>query len=1039
MSRKITLLLKLNSIERKILRISILLLFSLPLQFGYSQTTDTQEIRTLESGKPIEREITGGQKNNFQINFAANQYAKLIVEQRGIDVVVRLLDANGKVVVEYDAEPRSKGEEVVELTAKTAGNYKLTIEPRQKSALTGRYEIRIVELRNATEKDFAIDETRKLIFAANSFWRAGKYDEALPFAEQALAIRVKELGAEHLDVSQALFVLANIYSDKGDYDKAGSFYQRALEIREKILGKDHLAVSAILNNFGLLYKDKGDYVKAESLLLRVLEIREKTLEPNHLLIASVLNNLAIIYRARGNIEKAAMYYQRVLEIREKALGPESPEVATTLNNIANLYTDVARAEPLYLRALAIREKTLGPEHPDVAQTLYNLAVLYSFAGKFDKAEPLAQRALSIMEKSLGAEHPITSLPLNLLAGIYKNTGNFAKAELLYQRSIAIKEKTQGQYHPYLGGALTNLANLYAVKGEIDKAVSTQARANSIFEYNIALNLAVGSEREKLNYLKTILDIENQTLSLNFLSAANSPAAASLGVTTVLQRKGRVLDAMSDSLGALRRRFNKQDQALLDNLNETTTQLVGFILQGRQEISADEYEKKIKALETKRESLENQISRQSAGFYEQTKPITLKAVQEIIPKNAALIEFSVYDPISPKEFEFGAVRLLEPEARKNARYAVYVIHSQGEAWGKDIGNVKEIDKLIDAFRQALRDPKRQDAQKLARAVDEKVMQPVRAVLGDSTQLLVSPGGDLNLIPFEALVDEQSRFLIENYSFTYLTSGRDLLRMQVKRESKSQPLVIANPAFGAANQTTGTTTRNRKRQNITAARNLSDTYFAPLAGTAQEARSIQALFPDSTFLTGAQATESALKQTIAPRILHIATHGFFLQDTEANDSKATTNGNNTNLKIENPLLRSGLALAGANQRGGTGGEDGILTALEASGLNLWGTKLVVLSACDTGLGEVKIGEGVYGFRRAFVLAGTESLVMSLWSVSDYVTRELMTNYYKNLKQGMGRGASLRQVQLEMLKKPNRQHPFYWASFIQSGEWANLEGKR
>ena len=181
-----------------------------------------------------------------------------------------------------------------------------------------------------------------------------------------------------------------------------------------------------------------------------------------------------------------------------------------------------------------------------------------------------------------------------------------------------------------------------------------------------------------------------------------------------------------------------------------------------------------------------------------------------------------------------------------------------------------------------------------------------------------------------------------------------------------------------------------------------------------------------MTGAQATETALKKTNAPQILHLATHGFFLENKAVNT------------KIGNPLLRSGLALAGANRRKGEK-DDGILTALEASGLNLWGTKLVVLSACDTGLGEVRNGEGVYGLRRAFVLAGTESLVMSLWSVSDYVTRELMTNYYKNLKQAAGRGAALRQVKLEMLKKPNRQHPFYWAGFIQSGEWANLEGKK
>jgi CHAT domain-containing protein len=191
-------------------------------------------------------------------------------------------------------------------------------------------------------------------------------------------------------------------------------------------------------------------------------------------------------------------------------------------------------------------------------------------------------------------------------------------------------------------------------------------------------------------------------------------------------------------------------------------------------------------------------------------------------------------------------------------------------------------------------------------------------------------------------------------------------------------------------------------------------------------------------GAQATESALKQAAAPQILHIATHGFFLEETAGGNLPDAVRGLKNRGKFENPLLRSGLALAGANSRRDTG-NDGILTALEASNLNLWGTSLVVLSACDTGLGEIRNGEGVYGLRRAFVLAGAESLLMSLWSVSDLVTRELMTNYYKNLKQGMGRGASLREVQLAMLRRPEREHPFYWASFIQSGNWSNLDGRR
>jgi CHAT domain-containing protein len=232
------------------------------------------------------------------------------------------------------------------------------------------------------------------------------------------------------------------------------------------------------------------------------------------------------------------------------------------------------------------------------------------------------------------------------------------------------------------------------------------------------------------------------------------------------------------------------------------------------------------------------------------------------------------------------------------------------------------------------------------------------------------------------------------------------------------------------------------------NLAQIYFPPLKGAADEARALKAILPQATVLTGGQATEAALKQLHSPSVLHVATHGFFLRDQElklvgARDIGAATvrSGAFPNRPVENPLLRSGLALAGVNQRLGRADQedDGVLTALEAAGLDLWGTKLVVLSACDTGVGEVKNGEGVFGLRRALSLAGSETQVMSLWPVSDRGARDLMIEYYKALERGEGRGDGLRRVQLEMLKRKGRRHPFYWASFIQSGEWANLEGQR
>ncbi len=993
MFRKFSHLSFLNQFSRMIFRLSLLVFFL--SQIVFSQTK-------IEQGKPLERELSGGQKEAFEIALDDSQYVKFVVAQRGIDVAIRFLDVDGNIAIEYDYDPRIKGEETVEFVSKTAGNYKLTIESRQKNAPKGRFEIRVIELKNATEKDFRLDEARLKITLATQLWRAGKYSDALPLAERALEIRQKETGAENFDVSQALTVIANIYSEMAEFEKSAIFYRRAMEMREKIVGKNDITLTPILNNFGLLYKEKGDYATAETLFLRTLAIREKELDANHLLIAGILNNLGIIYKEKGNIEKSAEFYGRALAIREKALGAESADVATTLNNIANLYTDVSKAEPLYLRALAIREKVLGPEHQDVSQTLYNMATLYAQAGDFAKAESFCRRSLAITENNYGHAAVFTSYPVNLLAIIYKNTGDYAKAVPLYLRAIAIKEKLQGAFHPHLGGVFINLANLYAAQGETEKAVKAQTRANEILEFNTSLNLATGSEKEKSEFLQTLSGMENLTLTLNFNLGANFAPAANLAATTILQRKGRVLDSMSDSLGALRRRSNPNDLILLDNLSNANTELVGFVLNKPEDLSLDEYQKQLKTLEANRENLESEISRRSAGFFEQSKPVTVRDVQNLIPPDSALIEFAVYRAIPSKHTEFSFDKLSDTKLIGQPRYALFVAMREGNVQWNDLGETEEIDKAIEAFRAALRDPKRTDVQKPARVVGDKIFAPIKAFLGNSTRLLISPDGALNLIPFEALQDENSKYLVEKYSITYLTSGRDLLRMQIERESKSGMLLMANPLFGAAS---------------------ADKFFAPLAGTFQEAQTIQKSFPTATLLTGKQATETALKQTAAPKILHIATHGFFLEN---------------NPKTQNPLVRAGLAFAGANERTSET-DDGILTALEASGLNLWGTKLVVLSACDTGLGEVRIGEGVYGLRRAFVLAGTESLVMSLWSVSDYATRELMTNYYKNLKSGAGRGEALRQVQLEMLKKPNRQHPFYWASFIQSGEWANLEGKR
>jgi CHAT domain-containing protein/Tfp pilus assembly protein PilF len=1051
--------------------------------------TQNAEVTRLSPGESLSREISKGQKQSYQIDLTEGQFADVEIGSTNLSSHVTVFDGRGEAVAEYNVNQQAQAHQAIEIVAEATGSFGLTIESKAKDSVAQTYTIHLVLPRPASNEELWTFQARRLHLKASALIESAKFDEAQALEEQALVLREKALGPESAAVANALHQLGIIYYQKGDYPKAEAAFLRAIKIRETtsglvsndvfellsnlgglyndmgeldkaeqvlqhamamqqhLPGLDELRVAAIFNNLALVCYAKGDYIKAEPLFERALTVEEKAFGPNSSELTDTLDNLSALYQAMGNYSKADSFSERSLSIEEKAFGPDDPRIASTLLNLANdryLSGELEQAEPLYNRGLQIYEKALGPEHPLVALALNNLAEVYHDRREFARAEPLYLRSLAIREKKLGLEHSDVGQSLNNLGNLYRDEGDFDKAEEFYTRALLIREKALGTEHPDVVSTLSHMALMYMARGDFAKAESFQARAINISERNASLNLVSGSEPQKLAYLDSLSEQLDRAITLNVKLAPEQKAARDLAITTVLQRKGRVLDVLSDNLASLRTRLGVEDLKLLDRFNETTSHLSRLVFGGPQQQTTEEFQKRVSALSEQRGLLEAEISRRSAEFRAQSQIITIAAVQAALPDNAAMLEFVTYRPLAPKG-------ITAKERYGEPRYVVYVIRARGEVAWKELGDAKAIDKAIDALRQALRDPQRKDAQQLARAVEDKVMQPVRALLGDTTQLIVSPDGELNLIPLAALVDEQGRYLIERYSISYLTSGRDLLRMKVDRAARTGPLVVADPSFGEpANEALAkgnvglkSTTRNSRRRSVTTGKDLSEVYFAPLDGTSQEAHSIQTLFSDTSVLTGAQATESAVKQVNAPRILHLATHGFFLSEPGARGTgsvvQVSTRTSAGNGEIENPLLRSGLALAGANLHHSAANDDGILTALEASNLNLWGTKLVVLSACDTGVGAVRNGEGVYGLRRAFVIAGAESLVMSLWPISDYSTRLLMTNYYKNLKLDMGRGEALRQVQLDMLKKNPHLHPFYWANFIQAGDWTSLDHQR
>lgn len=1020
----------------------------------------------LEVGKQIERELAGGQSHSYQLRIPANQYLRIVVVQRGVDVVVTLFGADGKGLVQVDG---TNTNEVLQMVTEEAGEYRLAIRTFKKEAPLGKYVVSIEEQRIATEPE-------RLVRKASDLKKKGKFDEALPVEQQLLAIREKTLGLEHPDVATSLNNLALLHKNKGDYATAESMYKRSLAISEKAFGPDHLDVANTLHNLALLYRDNGDYSAAELLLKRVLTIREKTAyaapllladslnflaelyrqkadyaaaEPmykrslalreklsgaGHPAVATALNNLAILYYAKGDYAMAEPMYKRALAIWEKALGVEHPSVARALNNLAELYEakgDYATAETLYKKALAISEKSSGPDHPDVAICLNNLAALYQTKSDYAAAEPLLKRALAIKEKVLAPGHPSIANSLSNLADLYYVKSDYASAEPLLKQALALLEKAWGPEHPDIARSLNNLANLYKAKGDYAAAVPLFNRVLMIGEGNMRRNLS-GSERQQQAYLTTFAKSFNAAIALHPQSAPRDPQARQLALTALLRFKGRSLDESTDTLNRLRSRADKATRTLLDQLFSARSQSATLTLRGPDERPLETYRSRLEQLGQEIETLEADLSRRSLEFRTTTLPVAPEAVAAAIPADAALVEFVQYRPVEAK-----TAKQLAPH------YVVYVLTAQGEPRWAELGEAAVIDQQVGALRLALRNPKRGDYKRIARTMDKQVMEPVRKLVDGKTQLLLSPDGMLNLLPFAALVDESGKYLMERYKLAYLSSGRDLLRLQIKQESKAVAVVLANPAFDGRPAADALAQRDIKpvyggSQSSTLSLDFANANFKSLPGTAGEAQALKQLLPEATVLTHEQATEAALKKVDRPRLLHIATHGFFLPDLNLNAGGVRNGEAASSARLENPLLRSGLALAGANLHKG-GDDDGILTALEAAGLDLWGTKLVVLSACDTGVGEVKNGEGVYGLRRAFVLAGSESQVMSLWSVSDQGTKELMVEYYKRLIKGEGRGEALRQVQLQMLKHPNRHHPYYWASFIQSGEWANLDGNR
>ncbi|MBS1119747.1 MAG: tetratricopeptide repeat protein [Deltaproteobacteria bacterium] len=865
-------------------------------------------------------------------------------------------------------------------------------------------------------------------------WQQSRLDELEPIYLRMLAIAKQLDGEQSQSYASQLTMYATVLNTRNEYSSAQRVYEQALKITEAIAPtKNDMSLIGPIQALAALYWMTNQKPKAIAMYDRAIAITTNDPKSSVLVKASTLWGVSSMYHYGGRDDLAAPLIKRVVELYTNEIArlekdsPDDFQIPSMLGQLGFQYKqsgDLVNADKTLTRAIAIAAKKQG-----FSGWESTLAEVKRAQGKPKEALALLEQAQAALTKLSPQSATVYS---TLIADVLRELGDFKRAETLLAAYRANIEKTYGKKHPMYGMVLLNTAYLYMGSGNLTLAQQHLTEGLELAEKELTLTLKTGTEADHGVYFARNGYQLDTAINFHYQYAPKSASAAKLGLTTLLRRKGRVLDAAAASLATIRSKLSADDKKLLDELASARAKLAKLTVAGPSATGDADYAKEVAALEDQIQKLELTVGQKSAAYRVVSQAIDLPAVQKVIPKDARLIEIVNFQPGDPKQM--GKLNPVLPPRR----YAAYVLAAKGDPVLVDLGPAAAIDQAVEHFRKAVSDPDNDRAGDLGHALYELTMSKIIPVLGGATNILIAPDGTLNVVPFSALVDDKQQFLIKRFTFTYLTSGRDLLRLSVKTKAQGGGVIFADPSFdvtGAPPAGGAGGTRGRRSAD------LASLSWQPLPGTGQEADEVVKTMSGLQVYRGAQATEATLKAVHGPKILHLATHGFFLADepppvTPSGDAaRSATPAPAVVETYENPLLRSGLAFAGANKLS-SGDEDGILTAMEASGLDLWGTKLVVLSACETGVGKVTNGEGVYGLRRSLVIAGAESLVMTLWQVDDLATKDLMAGYYTRLQAGKPRSSALRDVQLEIGARGKYAHPYYWASFLPAGANSPLQ---
>jgi len=841
----------------------------------------------------------------------------------------------------------------------------------------------------------------------------GDYATAGSLLEESLDIRRENFGPRHPDVANSLHNLAWLQFAQGKYREAQAAYEESIGILREAEGQRHPNVAYGLTGLALVLQTEGNYVAARAHYQEGLDIFVEAVGRRHHHVASILENYAGLLQAQGDYATAGEMYRESLDIRREVLGPEHANIATGLNDLAGLLQlqgDVPAARLLFEESLSIWRKVFGPRHRNVAAALHNLAGVLD-----DQGEPLAARALyeeslDIRREVLGPRHPEVAGSLGSLAMLLGAQGDYAAARPLVEESLEIRREALGPRHPDVALSLSKLAAVLEALGDGAGAQRLRKEALDITEERLSFLDAL-SEREALAYL----DKNRGPLDV-WLATYDDPAHSEDAWTHALRWKG--------TLGARQR--DARAFAALDSdtaiawsaLAEVRRDLARRAFSERAPHDREAHRAEVALLSTRAEDLERELLASSAVF-RRKHAIHLATPPDLcaaLPANTAMVD------------------ILRISVRDDASYLAYVMAEDCTVHAVNLGAAGPIDDAVAEWRLALaRVPRVADFRidDAGAPVTARVWMPLAPLLDDVSRVLVVPDGPLAALPFAALPLGDGRYLLEEFTVGYLDRANDLLLPETATEA-SGAFVLGGVDFDAAAEGAAATVRSALAPCVEP--------FSPLSGTVREAEAFATRWRRARrreplqVLRGTEATETAVSQALQGKaVAHLATHGFFATSAGCHSVLEGTGGVGYD-----PMLLSGLAVAGANRPADPfAPDDGILTAREVASLDLSGTGLVVLSACETGIGEVRSGQGVLGLRRAFATSGAQSLVMTLWAVGDADAEQLMDGLYDRIlgRKPLAAGEALREAQLDVLRQ-NREatglaRPGSWAAWIASGK--------